>query len=74
MHAGYGNRECLAPQIRSVNNRFHSEVKLPWSYDYSLANHTATNKRSANREMPLFSRLKFTLLSGIFGIFSRQEV
>ena len=27
------NRECLAPQIRSMNNRFHSEAKLPWSYD-----------------------------------------
>ncbi len=58
------NREYLAPQIRSMNNRFHSEAKLPWSYDYPLANHLATNKSSANREMPLFSRL--TLLSGIF--------
>ena len=51
------NREYLAPQIRSMNNRFHSEAKLPWSYDYPLANHIATNKSSANREMPLFSRL-----------------
>ncbi len=49
--------EYLAPQICSVNNRFHSEAKLPWSYDYSLANHIATNKSSANREMPLFSHL-----------------
>ncbi len=40
-----------------MNNRFHSEAKLPWSYDYPLANHTATNKSSANREMPLFSGL-----------------
>ncbi len=36
------NREYLAPQIRSVNNRFHSAAKLPWSYDYPLANHIAT--------------------------------
>ncbi len=40
-----------------MNNRFHSEAKLPWSYDYPLANHIATNKSSANREMSLFSRL-----------------
>ncbi len=45
------------PQIRSMNNRFHSEAKLPWSYDYPLANHIATYKSSANREMPLFPRL-----------------
>ena len=51
------NREYLAPQICSMNNRFYSEAKLPWSYDYPLANHIATNKSSANREMPLFSRL-----------------
>ncbi len=51
------NREYLAPQIRSKNNRFHSEAKLPWSYNYTLANHIATNKSFANREMPLFSRL-----------------
>ncbi len=25
------NREYLAPHIRSMNNRFHSEAKLPWS-------------------------------------------
>ncbi len=25
------NREYLAPQIHSMNNRFHSEAKLPWS-------------------------------------------
>ncbi len=43
------NREYLAPQIRRMNNRFHSEAKLPWSYDYPLANHIATNKSSANR-------------------------
>ncbi len=65
-------REYLAPQIRSMNNCFHSEAKLPWSYDYPLANHIATNKSSANREMPLFRA--FTLLSGIFGKFSRQGV
>ncbi len=51
------NREYLAPQIRSMNNRFNSEAKLPWSYDYPSANYIATNKSSANREMPLFSRL-----------------
>ncbi len=51
------NREYLAPKIRSMNNRFHSEATLPWPYDYPLANHIATNKSSANREMPLFSRL-----------------
>ncbi len=51
------NREYLAPQIRSMNNRFHSEAKLPWSYDYPLANYIATNKSCANREMPMFSRL-----------------
>ncbi len=62
------NREYLAPQIRSMNNRFHSEAKLPWSYDYPLANHIATNKSSANREMPLFSRLypSFGYLRKIF--------
>ncbi len=50
----------MAPQIRSMNNRFDSEAKLPWSYDYPLANHIATNKsclKSANREMPLISHL-----------------
>ncbi len=51
------NREYLAPQIRSMNNWFHSEAKLPWSYDYHLANHIVTNKTSTNREMPLFSYL-----------------
>ncbi len=51
------NREYLAPQIRSMNNRFHSEAKLPWSYEYPLANHFAANKNSANREKPLFLRL-----------------
>ncbi len=30
------NREYLAPQIRSMNTRLHSEAKLPWSYDYLL--------------------------------------
>ncbi len=62
-----GNREYLEPQIRSMNNRFHSEAKLPWSYNYPLANHIAINKSSANREMPLFRA--FALLSGIFKIF-----
>ncbi len=28
------NMEYLAPQIRNMNNRFHSEAKLPWSYDH----------------------------------------
>ncbi len=36
------NREYLAPQIRSMNNGFHSEAKLPWSYDYPLGNRIAT--------------------------------
>ncbi len=48
------NREYLGPQI---NNRFHSEAKQPWPYDYPLANHIATNKSSANRDMTLFLRL-----------------
>ena len=43
--------------VCTFNNRFHSEAKLPWSYDHPLANHIATNKSSANREMPLFCRL-----------------
>ncbi len=64
--------EYLAPQIRRMNNRFHSEAKLPWSYDYPLANHFARNKSYANREMPLFSRLCPS--SGIFWTFSRQWV
>ncbi len=50
------NREYLAPQIRSMNNRFHSEAKLPWSWDYPLANHIATYKSSTNCEVPLYSR------------------
>ncbi len=41
----------------AVCHRFHSKAKLPWSYDYPLANHIAINKSSANHEMPLFSRL-----------------
>ncbi len=51
-----------------MNNRFHSEAKLPWSYDYPLANHIATNKSSANRERPLFTRLypSFMYLRKIF--------
>ncbi len=51
-----------------MNNRFLSEAKLPWSYDYPLANHIATNESSANREMPLFSRLypSFGYLRKIF--------
>ncbi len=62
------NKEYLAPQIRSMNNQFHSEAKLPWSYDYPLASRIATNKSSANREMPLFSRLyhSFGYLRKIF--------
>ncbi len=54
-----GNREYLAPKIRSMNNRFHSEAKLSWSYDYPLANLIATisNQSFAKREMPLFSCL-----------------
>ncbi len=51
------NREYLAPQIRSMNNRFHLEAKLPWSYDYPLANHIAKYKSSDNPEVSLFSRL-----------------
>ncbi len=57
LNPGRQNREYLAPQIRSMNNQFHLEAKLPWSYDYSLANDFATNKSSANREIPLFSHL-----------------
>ncbi len=53
-------REYLAPQICSMNNRFHLEAKLPWSYNYPLANHIVTNKSSANREMPQFSRLYYS--------------
>ena len=68
----YLNREYLAPQIRSMNNRFHSEAELPWSYDYPLANHIATYKSSAHRDVPLFSR--HYLFSGIFGKFSRPGV
>ena len=68
MNSSGTNREYLVPQIRSMNNRFHSEAKLPWSYDYPLANHIATNKSSANREMPLFSHLypSFMYLRNIF--------
>ncbi len=54
------NREYLAPQIRSMNNWFHSEAKLPWSYDYTLANHTATNKAPPTVRFPCFRA--FTLL------------
>ena len=53
----YLNREYLAPQIRSMNNRLYSQAKLHWSYGYLLANHIATNKSSAAREIPLFPRL-----------------
>ncbi len=45
------------PKIHSMNNRFHSEAKIPWSYDYPLGNHIATYKSSTDREVPLFSRL-----------------
>ncbi len=58
------NREYLVPQIRSMNDWFQSEVKLPWSYDYPLANRIATNKSSANREMPLYP--SFGYLQKIF--------
>ncbi len=51
------NREYFGATNSHMNNRFHSEAKLPWSYDYPLANHIGTNKSSANREMPLLSRL-----------------
>ncbi len=53
----FPNRDYLAPQIRSMSNRFHLEAKITWSYDYPLANHIVKNKSSANREMPPFSRL-----------------
>ncbi len=66
------NGEYLAPQIRSLNNHFHSEAKLSWLYDYPLANHIAIYKSSANREVPLFH--PFTLLSGIFRKFCHQGV
>ena len=51
-----------------MNNLFHSEAKLPWSYDYPLANKIAANKSSANCEMPLFSHLYpyFVYLRKIF--------
>ncbi len=67
-YAFRSNREYLAPQICSMNNWFHSEAKLQWSHDYPLANHIATNKSSANREMPLFLRLypSFGYLRKIF--------
>ncbi len=67
---GGWNREYLVPQIRSINNRIHSEAKIPRSYDYPVANHIATNKSSANHEMTCFRA--FTLLLGIFGKCSRQ--
>ncbi len=58
------NREYLAPQIRSMNNRFHSEAKLPWLYDYPVASHTATYKSTANREVSLgFAPLPFFRVS-----------
>ncbi len=62
------NKEYLALQIRSMDNRFHSEAKLPWLYDYPLANHIATYKSSTNREMSLFSRIypSFGYLRKIF--------
>ena len=47
----------MAPQICSMHTRCHSEAKLPRSYDYPLANHIATYKSSANREVSLLSRL-----------------
>ena len=64
----FSNREHLASQIRSMNNRFYLEAKLPWSYDYPLANHIVTNKSSANYEISLFSRLypSFGYLENIF--------
>ncbi len=65
-----GNREYVAQQSRSMNNRFHSEAKLPWSYDYPLANHIATNKAPPIVRCPCLRA--FTVLSGMFGKFSRQ--
>ncbi len=64
----YNNGEYLAPQIRGMNNRFHSETKIPWLYDYPLANHIATYKSPTNREVPLFSHLypSFGYLRKIF--------
>ncbi len=53
------NRGYLAPQICCMNNRFHSEAKLSWSYDCPLANHIVTNKSSANREIPVLAPLHF---------------
>ena len=55
------NREYLAPKLRSMNNLFHSDAKLPSSYDYPLTNDIATNQSSTNHEMPLFSRLYSSL-------------
>ncbi len=46
-----------------MNNRFHSEVKLPWSYDYSLANHIetgATNIRSINNRFHSEAKLPWS--------------
>ncbi len=51
------------PQIRSMNYRFHSEAKLPWSYDYPLANHIVINNSAANREVPVFVALPFFRVS-----------
>ncbi len=50
------NREYLALQTCNINNRFHLEANLPWSYDYPLANHIPMYKSSAKREVPLSSR------------------
>ncbi len=47
-----------------MNNRFHSEAKLPWSYDYPLANHIVTNKNSAKLwDAPVFAPLAFFQVS-----------
>ncbi len=46
-----------------MNSQYHSEAKLPWSYDYPLANHIAKNNSYANREMPLSLPLPFFRVS-----------
>ncbi len=77
--------EYLAPQIHSKNNQFHSEGKLPWSYDYRLAKHIATYKSAANRDVPVYSSvgylrkifplkgLKYCLLLNFVSIFTQYS-
>ncbi len=76
IHMSYigSNREYLAPQIRSMNNWFHSEGKLPWSYDYPLANQIILRQINALPIVRCPCSCTFTLLSGIFWKFSRQGV